>query len=51
MSQDRKAVKQKMLERLGEKYGKRGTLRYEVFAKLVSRMEDLETLAHHPGPA
>lgn len=51
MSQDRKAVKQRMLERLGGKYEERGTLRNEVFAKLVYRMEDLETPAHHPGPA
>lgn len=50
MSQDRKAVKQRMLERLGGKYGKRGTMG-KVFEKLVYKMEDLETPAHHPRPA
>lgn len=36
MSQDRKAVKQRMLGRLGEKYGKRGTMG-KVFEKFVYR--------------
>lgn len=40
-----------MLERLGGKAGKRGTLVNEGFEKLVYRIESLEIPAHDLGPA